>query len=1066
VKAQAVLWYLAAEPERVFSRAHLADLLWDSENETDRRNSLNTTLNRLRRALPFWPLRSERDTLAWDPATPVEVDAVLFRGLVRGDYSPEPAGGRTLVLRERLATAAAMWRGPLLADFHVPDETGYDQWLEQARPMYQRLITDALSRLVQMDEAFGDWTAMAAHARQALTIDPLQEHFHRALMTAHYQASDRAAALAQYEACREILARELNVDPDPATMAVQKAITSGRLMRTALAAAGLRIAKEGAAPAPGRMCDAAPPLVGREKELDRLAEALSAAAGERPLVWLHGEAGVGKTRLVQHVRMHISADKTGGTVLIGHCYEDSQSLPYAPLLQALEDALGRVDVQRLALPGWVLAEIARLVPEVAQLCPNLPVPALLSQGQERRRLQTGIARFLTALPGPVTLILEDTHWADEDTLSLLAYLIRQPTFRGLTILATARAGDLAEQTERSVRQLQREGLATWIDLDPLSPDAIQDLVTALTDIPDRDLGRRVYAETLGIPLFAVELLRLYQETRDHPGSAAGPSRAIPTTVQAVVLGRLARLAPAARELAAAAAVFPRGVPFPVLRRVAGLSEDDALMGVETLVKARFLAEQDASAALAFGHDLIRRTVLDSLSRLRQQSLHQRAFRYLTEWLGQDVPPVQAEQLAYHAVAGGLWQEGLDWSQAAADRARRLFAHASTVRLLEQALACLDHLPASSDLRRRAIQVRLQLCQVSFFNGPERLREWAEPAIQDAADLGDETALAHLRLVKAELLCHEGRPREALDWLEEVAAHARSAGDEALLARCLRTQVRTHTQVGDFRVAIRLAREAIPLLERHGTPLDVVYMNGIVGVCMATLGELDEAEAIIRPLVRYCQEVGDRAALADTLGILAIAAYLHENWQEAAALGRQGIAEAREAGHPGEALMAGVFLGPALAYLGDPGEGVRVQEETLALARRLNTHFLVGYAYAALGEALLVAGDAERAVEAAETGLATAEAGGAEMEAICCLREMGKARAAAGHEADARQILADALRRAEKIGSLPEMARCHAALVGITDGALQAHHIREARGLLGRLGMQWDLERLPASPAES
>ena len=314
-KARALLWYLGAQPGRMFQRAELAGLLWEGAAPEDQRNSLNTTLSRLRQALLPWPLHSERDSIGWHPAAEGWLDTARFLALTRsGAPGPHDRAGE----RQRLTDAVSLWRGPLLAGFGLPGHELYQEWLEQERGRWEQRLVQALSRLLVIDEANRDWTALAAHARQAVELDPLRERCQRSLITAYAMLGDRGAALAQYRTCAQVLASELGVAPDPTTTALRDAIAAGNLAAPAPAGAGGR-------PTIVRSNPPGPPLVGREQELRRLEQAL-AERGQRPLVVLAGEAGIGKTRLVQELRRRW----TGGRCCWAPALQTCATCPICP----------------------------------------------------------------------------------------------------------------------------------------------------------------------------------------------------------------------------------------------------------------------------------------------------------------------------------------------------------------------------------------------------------------------------------------------------------------------------------------------------------------------------------------------------------------------------------------------------------------------------------------------------------------------------------------------------------------------------------------------------------------
>jgi DNA-binding SARP family transcriptional activator len=301
-KAQALLFLLAAEAERSFARGQLIALLWEESAEKEGRNSLSTVLSRLRQALPVFPLRAAGDTLGWNPDAQTEVDVLTFQALTR------PARGMAAIA-QRLEQALALVRGSFLDGFAVRDSASYDEWLQLERERWQQRVLNLLDQLVAHYEAERAWPLALDHARRAVALDPLQERFHRALMRVYALAGDRAAALAQYRACAEVLERELGVEPDPETVALDQQIRAGRLTAPHRAAEQHTARVVNDVPSPplvtpparlGARLDSARrrAFVGRRAELELFREAL--ANDEPPFTLLHmsGPGGVGKSTLL------------------------------------------------------------------------------------------------------------------------------------------------------------------------------------------------------------------------------------------------------------------------------------------------------------------------------------------------------------------------------------------------------------------------------------------------------------------------------------------------------------------------------------------------------------------------------------------------------------------------------------------------------------------------------------------------------------------------------------------------------------------------------------------------
>ncbi|MGH2688402.1 MAG: BTAD domain-containing putative transcriptional regulator, partial [Actinomycetota bacterium] len=254
-------------------RARLAFELWTDSTESQARANLRKLLHDLRRALPGAERFVEmgHQSIRWRTGAPVSVDLVEVRAAAaRGD----------------LAGAAQHYGGDLMP-------ACYDDWVIAER---ERLRAQAVDILLQLGkEASGDDDRAAAFARRALAVDSVCEPAYRLLMLAKARAGDRAEALRAYHHCVEMLDRELGVEPDDATRAAYEALRAPT-------------ASTSTAPAPSAAVPPSSPLVGRAAEYEAVRAAWEAAAlGRAHLLLVTGEAGIGKTRLVEELARAVGA---------------------------------------------------------------------------------------------------------------------------------------------------------------------------------------------------------------------------------------------------------------------------------------------------------------------------------------------------------------------------------------------------------------------------------------------------------------------------------------------------------------------------------------------------------------------------------------------------------------------------------------------------------------------------------------------------------------------------------------------------------------------------------------
>jgi predicted ATPase/DNA-binding SARP family transcriptional activator len=285
-KERALLAFLALEADRPHRREALIGLLWPEQPEALALNNLRKTLHRLRQtlcdqdaALPL--LLVTPKTVQFNPNSDFRLDVAEFTALLEDcRRHPHRRLQTCAACNQRLRQVADLYRGDLLHGFLLADCVAFDEWLLVKREWLRRQALEALYPLAENFTRRGDYTLAQRYALQQIAIEPWREAAHRQLMRALALSGERAQALAQYKACRRVLAEELGVEPEVETTELYEQITSGSWR---------------AQPPASNLQPLATPFVGREQELAHLCERLLDPA--QRLVTLVGEGGVGKTWL-------------------------------------------------------------------------------------------------------------------------------------------------------------------------------------------------------------------------------------------------------------------------------------------------------------------------------------------------------------------------------------------------------------------------------------------------------------------------------------------------------------------------------------------------------------------------------------------------------------------------------------------------------------------------------------------------------------------------------------------------------------------------------------------------
>ncbi|WP_407561389.1 AAA family ATPase [Streptomyces sp. 184] len=439
-------------------------------------------------------------------------------------------------------------------------------------------------------------------------------------------------------------------------------------------------------------------FVGRAAELGALTEAYDrAAAGEPCAVLVGGEAGVGKSRLVEEFLAR--AEKAGAVTAVGNCIESgADGLPFAPFstaLRALRRRLGdRLDEAVAGQQG----ELARLLPELGPI-PDLPAAAQGEAG--RARLYELAARMLEKLAGEQVLVLvvEDLHWADNSTRELLGYLLRSVQAARLLCVATYRSDDLHRRhpLRPALAELDRLRGVHRFELARFSRAEVRSQLAGLRGgEPTEDLVAEVYGRSDGNAFFVEELAAgIGAAGGGGPDAAFGgrPVAGIGESLRDLLLVRAEALPDPARRIVALAAVGGDRVDAALLAAVSGLGEDELFDALRTAIGAGVLLPADERVdAYRFRHALMREAVSDDLLPGERTRLSRR----FAEALEADPGLVRAEErpsrLAGYWYLAGDPARALPAVLAAAADARARHAFADQLGLLERAVALWDEAP--------------------------------------------------------------------------------------------------------------------------------------------------------------------------------------------------------------------------------------------------------------------------------------------------------------------------------------------------------------------------------------
>ena len=734
------------------------------------------------------------------------------------------------------------------------------------------------------------------------------------------------------------------------------------------------------------------PLVGREQEIGLLLERWAQVKdGMGQLVLLSGEAGIGKSRLVQVLTARLAGETH--TRIEYRCTSQTQHSALYPVIAHLERALAfaRDDTPEAKLHKLeaALAQSTFPLPEIVPLFAallSLPLPTqypaltLTPQRQRQQTLEALVAWLIQAIEQrPVLFIVEDLHWVDPSTLELLTLLLDQiPTLRLMTVL-TCRPEFAAPWTPRAY--------LTQLPMGRLGRSQVEAMVTEVLHgktLPVEVL-RQVVAKTDGVPLFVEELTKtvlesglLREQESSYELTGPLPPLAIPATLHDSLMARLDRLT-TVKAVAQLGATIGRQFSYELLQAVAALDETTLQYGLRQLVEAELVYQRGvgAQALYTFKHALIQDAAYQSLLRSTRQQYHQRIAQVLAERFP-ETAATQPELLAQHYTEAGLIEQAIPYWQRAGEHASDRSAYLETVSHCTTGIALLATLPETPERTQHTLTLHLALGAAL-----QMAKGYAAPEVERA-------------YTQARALCQQ-------------------MGETPELAPVLYGLWRFYNSRAQFHTARELGDTLLRLAHRTDDPALTLVAHFVIGGTWLALGALPAArqhleEGIARytpdrrnaPVCRIGPDLGVSCGVfaAWTLWLLGYPVQALARLHEALTL-------AHTLAHPFHLVIARCMAAVFSQWCRDVPAVHAHAEAAVALATTQNFPSWVAFGTSCRGWALALQGQREEGLIQVRQGIADWRATGSRLYLPYLYTMLADIYDHLGHTADGLQALAEA-----------------------------------------------------------
>lgn len=990
-KQRALLALLLTESGKVVSVDRLVELLWPDDPPAQATNSLQSYVSSLRRLLE--PDRSPRSPAAILRTQPPgylldvnrnDIDAGEFELLVAEAESRSSAGALEEA-RQVLARGLALWRGPALAEF-AGEPFGR---AEAARLEELRLV--ATERRLEADLALGEHIRCLPELESLVATHPLRERLWGMLMLASYRAGRQGDALRAFQAARRVLADELGLEPGRALRDLEADI----LAQADVLELRREDRRDNAACATGQRTFIPTPegqLVGRKDEFAFLEAALQRARqGSGGIILVHGEPGIGKTRLAEELAQ--GARARGMDVAWGRCYEGLAAPPVWPWVQVLRALLPTSAAAARELLGADAASLAQVVPELKDLVPDAGLQSLAPVDPDvaRFRLYEGLADTLARLAerAPLLVVIDDLHWADVPTLELIAFLGTHMRQQRCLILATYRPTELepAHPLHGTKAALARSGGFDDLAVPALTAREVGDLVSdRLGEMASGDLVATIQERSEGNPFFVVELVRFLRD----PEKRRVPTDEVPGRVRDVIRERLRHLPEGTQSLLQLAAVTGRDFDVRVLERAAGRTAEETVDMLDAAQLHGLVAESsDRAGTLRFSHALVQEALYLDLTGLRRAALHGRVAQAL-----EDVDPSGEDHLTelaehwYEAAAVAGEERGFRYALRAAEAAQGALAFEAAEAHLHRAVALAQRAPDPAQRVRWELEAQLRLAAaISTSKG------WAAPRA------GTIWARA------VELSRQAGALDQLLSALWGLAVYASMKGDMgrgAIVATA--AQIGTVARETGDPTFVMIEEYCVGYVALHGG--DPHVAAGKLAASAAMAADID-ADHLIRVLHLH---VG---VLAHANAALAWALRGAEG--DARTGVRRALTLVSTLDHPFTSAVGVVNAGSVGAVLGDAEFTRSRASDAMGVSRHSGFRHYEGIAVLLLGWSLAARGDVEAGLETAEDGMAIIRSCGLVLQTSLFWGLLADVRRLAGRIDEAVEAAEEGLRVVEATG---------------------------------------------------
>jgi len=711
-------------------------------------------------------------------------------------------------------------------------------------------------------------------------------------------------------------------------------------------------------------------LIDRVEEMCLLRDAVDKAVrGEGNVVFLYGEAGIGKTRLARELGAY--AHLRGMQVLLAKCsslYRMDGVPPFVLWKEVIKNYLEVCPPEQLQkVIGYYPSEVSKLVPELNQKLGVVPESLPINPEHERDRLFEAVSQFITNISkeGPLLVLLDDLHLSDQSSLLLLHYLARGVYKEPLLFLGAYRDADLDERHPLSpiLTELNKERMLQSVQLKRMSSNDVSQMIEEILeqgDVP-KDFCELVYMKTRGNPFFVEEVIKSLKEEeviyRDENKWKFKEVSTIefPKTVKSVIKLRISRLEDECQNALTMASFIGNDFTFETLCGVTSFEEDKALEVIEKILKTGLVKERviRGEDVYSFTDIIVRDVVHEEVSHLRHKKLHDVVGCALEKAYARNIDEHFGE-LAYHFLEAGEKDKALDYFLKAGEKAATVYANNEAASYFQSALKLLEE---KEGKLKEKVYVLERLGDIKKLVGENDscIRHWSD-ALVLWRQLDEKGKVARLHRKIANVLWDEmGNTEKAKGHHNEALKILENEPESVELASLCEDMARMLYRTGDMAEALSWAEKALELARKLNAFEVVASSYASLGVIFSFTGDSKKAIECHERALKIALDNGYMDTALRSYNNLAATLPAEENEKQMECC-EKGLKLAKKVGNVYWISWIGTNLADKYIDIGNVNEAVFLAEESVALDRKSNNMSylsvsmdVLGFAYQVLGE---------------------------------------------------------------------------------------------------------------------